>query len=456
MTIKNPFGSHYADLTLPEHTHIVSMGATEALSNPKAAIREALEHPIASDAFKAIAQKHYKGPDSTATIVISDNTRPVPYTGEQGILWPLIEVLLALGYQAANITVLIGTGTHRAVTQQEIAQMLDPLVLASGVKIVNHDCRDLEVLVRLGTTKRGTEILLNKMYVEADLKIATGLVETHFMAGVSGGRKAICPGIIGEMGTYVFHSVPLMADPNSRDLHLENNPVHEESLEVALKAGVDFLLNVTLDHQFRVTGVFAGDLIKAHEAAVAHVKKSVHVPSEQADIVITHAGFVGINHYQCAKAAVGSLGILKEGGHLILLAHTSDSDNKVGSLNYRTVLSLLKLIGKDAFMQLIKSKDWTFIPDQWQVQMWAKVFERIDQDNMVFYCPNMEEYLWPLLPGLDGRPLATAGPTCYATVVTKALAAIAQQEGKALDELSIVWIEDGPYVIPYAVEDKNQ
>jgi nickel-dependent lactate racemase len=453
MEIANPFGAKYAALNLPDHTRIVAMAHPERVTDARNAIADALRHPIASPALATIARQKATtrfGKAPTATIVVSDNTRPVPYKGDEGILLPIIEVLVREGYRPADITVLIATGTHRAMSATEIERMLDAAVLSSGVRIVNHDCHDEANLVHLGATRRGTEINLNRLYVEADLKIATGLVESHFMAGASGGRKAICPGIIGEKGTYVFHSAPLMADRNARDLNLTDNPVHEESVEVATKAGIDFLVNVTVDSQFHVTGIFAGDFVKAHEAAVGHLKKSVQVKAEASDIVVTHAGFVGINHYQCAKCGVASLGILKKGGYLVMIADTTDAANPVGSINYRTTLALLKLVGGEAFLRLISSPDWTFIPEQWQVQQWAKVFERIPQDHLIFYAPQMDAVWWPGLPGLDGRAYLEggAGPDAHAKVVSGALDAIAARAGKPLDQLSITYINDGPYVIP--------
>jgi len=456
MKIRNPFGNTYTDLVVPDHVKTVAMNPPNRISDAKQVIAQALAHPIASRSFIEIAKEKLalRPSDAQAVILVSDNTRPVPYKGEEGILLPLVEALLDCGYAADHILVLIATGTHRDMTKSEIADMIDPKVFELGITIINHNCHDAKNLVSLGKTRRGTEIELNRFYVEADLKIATGLVESHFMAGASGGRKAVCPGIISEKGTYVFHSAVLMADPNARDLNLEGNPVHLESLEVAQTVGVDFLVNVTVDHEFHVTGVFAGDLVKAHEAAVEHLKKSVQVESSAADVVITHGGFVGINHYQCAKCGVASLGILKKNGYLIMIADTKDMANPVGSLNYRTTLALLKLVGGQAFLRLITSDDWTFIPEQWQVQQWAKVFDRIPQDHLLFYSPKMDAWWWPGLPGSDARQFLSLedqknpSSDCFTKVVSGALQAISEKEHRSIDELSIAWIQDGPYVVP--------
>ena len=460
MKVTNPLGRHYDDLILPDHTFSINMQAPKTLNNVSQAILDSFENPIASKSLKAIAQeKLSKNPQAKAAIIISDNTRPVPYKGEEGILLPILETLFSIGYTKENIIILIATGTHRAMSKAEIAKMIDERVFQTGVRIVNHDCKDESNLVYLGDSSRGTRIMVNKLYVEADLKIATGLVESHFMAGASGGRKAVCPGLIGENSTFVFHGVPLMADPASRDLVIKGNPVHEESLEIAKFVGVDFLVNVTLDHAFHITGVFSGDLDKAHLAAVAKISETVKAPSPKAaDVVITHGGFVGINHYQLAKCAVASLGVLKKGGYLVIIADTTDEKHVIGGINYITTLALIKLQGAKGFLKAIGSPDWTFLPEQWQVQMWAKVFDRIEQDHMLLYSPSLDEIWWPGLPGVNGKhflPEAdqkNPGSDCFTKMVQGAIKHIEEQTKKNAEDLSIVYISDGPYVIPYTEE----
>ncbi|MHC1692726.1 MAG: lactate racemase domain-containing protein [Sphaerochaetaceae bacterium] len=464
MDIANPFGKAYSALELPHNTYVVHMEEPDLVADPAKAIAEALEHPIASRPLSVIAReklvqrKAKDGQWATAIVVVSDNTRPVPYTGEEGLLLPIVSTLLETGFRIQDILILIATGTHRAMTSQEITRMIDQRILDMGITVVNHDCHDQSMLTYLGNTQRGTEVHIDTRYVQADLKIATGLVESHFMAGASGGRKAICPGLIGEKSTFVFHGAALMADAKSCNLSFEENPVHAEAVEVACMAGIDFLVNVTLDHAFHTTGIFTGDFIKAHEAAVAHIAKSVRVVCPASDVVVTHGGFVGINHYQIAKCAVASLGILKKDGYLVIIADTTDTSHVVGGINYRTTLALLKLVGAKAFLQLITSPDWTFIPEQWQVQQWAKVFERIPQDHLLFYSPTMDEIWWPGLPGLNIRNLlpkeeqAIPSRDCFRLAIKGALDSIAQRSGHKLEELSISWVDDGPYVVPVTQE----
>ena len=457
MLAANPFGPSFGDLQIPDHTHIAHMEGASPMANPGKAILESLTAPIASDSLKNIAKaKKAANASAKAVIVVSDNTRPVPYKGEEGILMPVIDTLMDTGFKADEITVLIATGMHRPMAEGEIRSMLDSRVFDLGIKVVNHEPRNEERLSFIGTTKRGTKVMIDSVYTGADLKIATGLVESHFMAGASGGRKAICPGIIGEDSTFIFHGPALMDDENSRDLVIEGNPVHEESLEVAKMAGVDFIVNVTLDHSFHVTGVFSGDLEKAHLAAVEHIRKDVEVAIPyQADVVITHAGFVGINHYQAAKCGVASLGALKKDGYLITIANCTDQGNVIGSANYRTALALLHLDGPEKFNKLLRSPDWVFLPEQWQVQEWAKVFRRIPENHYYFFAPQIPHREFDLLPGIDIRTLGNedeSDKNVYSRMVELAISDIEKRTGKKREDMKIIYIADGPYEIPVVKE----
>ncbi len=453
------FASGLVEITLPEQCHVLAMKSPPRLANVAAAVQDALANPMGTASLAEITrQKLRQNPAATAVIVVSDCTRPVPYKGEEQILWPVVAVLLEEGIPPERITILVTTGTHRAMSQAELETMLDARVFEAGVSVVNHNCRDPENLVYLGTTSRGTRVQINRLYYQADLKILTGLVESHFMAGASGGRKAICPGLVGEESTQIFHGAAFLASPHARDLVLEGNPCHEEALEVAKMAGADFIINVTVDHEFAITGVYDGDLEQAHEAAVERIKNTVSIPIEQEyDLVISHAGFVGINHYQAAKVGVASLPALKPGGRLVVVADNTDVD-PVGSLNYKTVLRLLKLMGSEKFNRLLLSPDWTFIPDQWQVQMWARVFAKIPPENFVHYAPQFTKEHYGIIPGVDGsaflkRPSKQgAGVESIGEVLASALARFkAPLEAEGRQDVTLAFLADGPYGIPVRV-----
>ncbi len=450
------FGTESVKLNLPDFTDIFTMSTPEPLRNPVLAIEKALMNSIGSPGLDTIIQeKLAQKPDARAVVVISDNTRPVPYRGEEGILWPIIEKLLHHGFTNNRILILVANGTHRSLTESELRAMIDPRIFEADIPIENHDCQDTANLIYLGETRRGSRIFLNRHYVEADLKILTGLVESHFMAGVSGGRKSVCPGLIGEEGTHIFHGAAMLASSNASDLILEGNPCHEEALEFSRRAGVDYIINVTLDEQFNLTGVFAGELEAAHRSAVERLKEYVVLPvQKEYDIIITHAGFVGINHYQAAKAGVAASRMLKQGGRLIMVANNTDVD-PIGSLRYRTMLQLFKLIGTERFQQLIMSRDWTFIPDQWQVQMWAKLYAKISPEHFVYYSLGLQPADYVILPSVDGnrflpekmryRGMIDSIPQVIEGALRQALDELCQQR---IEHPNIAFLSNGPYGIP--------
>ncbi len=481
MKIEIPFESGPVEAELPEGTNILRMGRHAPPTDPGAAVRAALAAPIGSDPLIAIARRKLR-PGARACIVVSDKTRPVPYRGPGGLLLPIVETLHSAGYASRDITILVACGMHTGMSREELVRMLGPEPFDMGIEIVNHDCKDEDCLVHIGRTLRGTEALVNRRYIEADLKILTGLVESHFMAGASGGRKSICPGLLGEEGTRVFHGAELMSHQNTADLVLQGNPVHEEALAVAKLAGADFIANVIVNSDFRMTDIFCGELEAAHGAAVARLRDLVGIPvDEPYDLVVTHGGFVAQNHYQAAKAAVASLGALATlradsvgsaggaqgaggarradgaDGGIILVADNRDSE-PVGSDRYRCVLSLLKTIGPYALDRVLASPDWNFIPDQWEVQMWAKVFKRVKMDDFVYFAPQLGPADRRIIPGVDGRGLlapGARGDPCaeVAEVVRKAVSRFLARRGMTESDVAsgrvrVAWLADGPYGIP--------
>jgi lactate racemase len=394
-----PLTSTAVELELPAGTVVLEPGHVEPLADAEETIARALAHPIGTPPFsELVRQKLADRANASAVIVVSDSTRPVPYRGESGILWPLVDGLLAGGFRRENVSVLVASGTHRRMSDAEIWEMLDDRVERTGVAIRRHDAFDQSVLAHLGVTNAGTEITIDKGYLESDFRILTGLVESHFMAGASGGRKSICPGLLGIDSIRQFHGPEILADPRSTDLATYGNPCHELSLEVARMAPADFILNVTAQEDGTVVGVFAGDMEMAHEAAVKHLRSFAGIPvSEHYDVVVTHAGKVGVNHYQAAKAASAAARVVKPGGRVILVADTVDPD-PVGGDYYRALLTLLKGIGSAAFDDLIRSAAWKFVPDQWEVQMWARFFERVPPANFFYFSPQTALFEYERLP----------------------------------------------------------
>lgn len=436
-------------LRIPDSTDILSMGKMELLSHPEEKIRQALKNPMGSIPLrKLVSQKLESKPEAKAAVVISDNTRPVPYSGNSGILFPVVEEMIKAGLRSSQIHLLVATGTHRPMRGEELRKMLDPRIFALGLQVVHHDSRSKDDLILVGKTELGGEIFINRHYVESDIKILTGLVESHFMAGASGGRKSICPGLMGEASTHLLHSGPVLSSPQATDLILEGNPVHEEALRVARMVGCDFIVNATLDSKYRLTGVFAGDMEKAHLAAVEKLKSYAAISVHKTyDIVLSHTGYVGVNHYQAAKGAVICAPLLKKGGICLLAAHHTDPD-PIGGSNYKKMMRLLSERGAKKFVEMIVDPSWTFVPEQWEAQMWARLFLKIPAKNLIYCTLEIPENSFSWLPETDARTLSPKASSLQELVEDSLDLAVKNLGRRSGKETQVAFLSDGPYGIP--------
>ena len=220
-----------------------------------------------------------------------------------------------------------------------------------------------------GRTERGTEIWLDRGFVGADLKVVTGLIEPHLMAGFSGGRKAVAPGCAGVEMMRSLHGAAMLESPLGPGI-LDGNPFHAELLDVARRVGVDFLCDVAIDRHRRLTGVFAGDLERAHAAGVRFVEQHVRADLERpADVVIASAGGFPLDdtYYQSIKGMVAALNIVRRGGTIILAAAITEG---IGSAEFQRLLGETR--GNDDFMARV-TRPGFFAIDQWMVQHLCQV-----------------------------------------------------------------------------------
>lgn len=455
MIVKIEYGPGFVQLPTSYDIEVKGMPNPPAPVDLTLELAKQLQHPVKAKSLLEIAkEKKARNFAAHAVIVVSDNTRPVPYYGKQGLIYPVIQILHRAGFADEKITILIGAGSHRNMDPTEVEDMIGLHAMGmNGVHVVNHEYDTEEMLASIGTTNKGSHAQVNKLYHEADLKIVTGLVESHFMAGASGGRKGICPGIVGKETLKLFHGPKFLSSHYAADLILDGNPLHEEALEIAEMAGCDFLINVTIDDQKRTTGVFAGDLKAAHEAAVEKIKSYVTVPmSGLSDIIIIPAGFVGINHYQTAKAAIEASRAVKPGGKIIVVAHNTDQD-PIGGEGYKEALKLLKDHGPGGFMELIRSPGWQMVQEQWQVQMWCKVFEILKHTHNLYYCAlEIPASDYGDLPGIAGIEFLNSEEQALPKV--EAMELMVQRvmshatDTSAIDNPTICLLKDGPYGVP--------
>jgi nickel-dependent lactate racemase len=389
------------------------------LPDAEAAIADALRRPIASPSLADLARGR-----RNACILVCDITRPVP---NRLLLPPILRTLEEQGIVRRDILLLVATGLHRPNEGAELAEMLGPEIVAQ-YRVENHHGKVLEEHDYLGETASSVPVYLDRRYVRADLKITTGLIEPHLMAGYSGGRKVICPGIAALETVKVWHGPRFLEHPRADCGILDGNPVHEENTRIAQLAGCDLIVNVCLDGQRGITWVGAGDMIKAWEEGVRFLEGVVKVPvREPVDIVVTScAGYpLDTTWYQAVKGLIGALPIVKRGGTIILAASLSEG---LGSPEFQRLIADnpdLKL-----FKQRILGKDY-FIMDQWQLEELAKVVERCRVKVVS-----------------DGLPAETL-LRCHvqpAATVEQAVAECLREYGP---NAKVAVIPKGPYVLPY-------
>jgi nickel-dependent lactate racemase len=420
------------------------------LADPASAIAQALRAPRGTPPLAQVvaAARPGKAPGhTTAVVVVSDITRPdVPYTGPASILHPVLHTLEAQGLLPEHITILVATGTHRASTPAEKISMFGADVV-QRYPILDHCATDTSTLRFVARTATGTDVYINTHYLDADVKILTGEIKPHFMAGFSGGRKAICPGLANLATLQKFHSPQFLEHPCATNLVLAGNPCHQEATEVAERVGADFLINVTMNEEKQLTGVYAGHWRLAFEQATASLAEAVSVPvSEPYEVLITIDST--INHYQAAKAAVGALPILSDGGTLVQIANSSDG---IGAAEYIHELDLLCSLPSHRDYVAALYQRAVVQKDQWEVEMWCKVLEKVGGPGGLIYCttgisPGDLEKL-PLTSGYTytGESYLTPMAQC---AVQRALAAWQQRLGH-LPRVGV--IRDGAHAVPVLV-----
>lgn len=423
MRIALNYGKDGLAIDLPDNldVQVIRKPAMPVLPRPEDAVRSALASPIKASPLAELA----KGKRS-ACILICDITRPVP---NHLFVRPMIETLLDAGMPASGITVLVATGLHRPNEGRELAELIgDPWVQAN-VTVANHFARDDAAHIDLGVTPtRGTPVKLDHRLVAADLKIATGLVEPHFMAGYSGGRKVIAPGVAHKDTITTFHSARFMADPAAANCILDANPLHEEQLEIVKMLGGAYALNTVIDEERRLSFVNFGEIIESHLEAVANVRRFAEVSVERKfkTIVTTAAGYpLDKTYYQTVKGMVGPIDILEPGGDLIIASACSEG---MGSQEF--VASQQRLIkqGPDDFFQSISKKRFADI-DEWQSQMQLK--------------PMRAGTVHLYTEGLSASDRALTG-----VASTDSIPAAIKASVRASGDRRIAVIPEGPYVVP--------
>lgn len=360
MKVNLAYGRGHLIVDLPDDTTVIEPRPLPGLPDERAALLDALEHPIGSQPLR-----EWVRPGQKVCLLFTDLTRATP--NHRLIPW-LLDYLSFLPPQ--DITLLNQTGTHRPNTRSELEQMLTPEVVAR-YRVINHECENDAELVQVGTMHDGSPALLNRYAVEADVRIATGFIEPHLFAGFSGGPKALLPGVAGLLTVMSNHSAAHINHPNATFGILDGNPLWEEIRDVALQVGPTFLVNVALNTRRQITGVFAGDLIKAHRVGCDFVKASAMRRCDAPfDIVVTtNSGYpLDLNLYQGVKGMAAGARILKPGGLLILAAECCEGVPPGSPCDQL----LRSARGPEHILEML-AQPGISRPEQWQPQVQALV-----------------------------------------------------------------------------------
>jgi nickel-dependent lactate racemase len=359
MNVALKYGTAGLRLALPETPGFQGVLApTEpgVVPAPGNAVAKALAEPIGGRPLAELARGR-----KSACIVVSDVTRPVP---NPVLLPPILAILSDAGIPRERTVILIATGMHRPSSAEEIVRLVGPEV-ARDHRVVDHDSRRRSDMVEVGKIGGRVPALVNRAYVEADLKILTGFIEPHMWAGYSGGRKSILPGICSIETLQYMHGPEMVAHPGCEYGLLDGNPFHEAGLDVMAMAGADFVVNVTLSTKKEITGVFCGHAVEAHAAGCAflarHCVKEVAEPLDF--IVTTNAGApLDCNLYQTVKGITGAAPAVKAGGDIVIASRCNEG---AGSAEYRNILEMVD--SPQEFLGRLMRKEF-FVPDQWCAQ----------------------------------------------------------------------------------------
>ena len=397
------FGRHGLHLKLPESSvpHIAPRWSVLAprwatpVNDPGAAIEQALDHPIAGASLEELARGR-----SSAAISVCDITRPSP---NHLTLPPLLERLQRAGIARESVTILIATGLHRPATEEEIAAIVGPEI-ASQYRVENHFARRQEDHRYLGATSRGTPAWIDRRFTDAGLRVTLGFIEQHLMAGFSGGRKLIAPGLAYQDTIRALHSPRFMRDARAVEGSIDHNPLHAELLEIAALAGHDFALDVVLAPGRRICGVFAGEPRASHAAGIEFVRDrtTAWIPALFDAAITSAAGYpLDLTFYQSVKGVTAAAHIVEPGGAILVLSECAEG---AGAEEFSRMLK--ESPSPAAFLEQIERAPVEV--DQWQLEKLALVFQN---HRVLFYVPGLpaefRAKLWG--PVFDSPEEAVAG-----------------------------------------------
>ncbi|MFH2093767.1 MAG: nickel-dependent lactate racemase [Pseudomonadota bacterium] len=422
MTIELLFGKHTIALNLPSdiNVRLIEKYPMPVVADDRKAIAQAFNTPINSPTLAELASGK-----KNACILICDITRPVP---NGLILEPLVETLIHAGMDKENITIMVATGLHRPNEGPELKELIGSDTIFHSIRIENHFARDQKAHADLGHTSRGIPISIDKRFLKADLRIVTGLVEPHFMAGYSGGRKVVAPGVAGQDTILNFHMAHILENEKAGNCILEGNPLHQAQLEIIRAIGDIYAVNVVIDDKRQLGKVTFGAIEPSHLEAVRFLKQygEIDVDKKFRTIVTSAGGYpLDKTYYQTIKGMVSPMDILEPGGTIIIASECSEG---MGSPEFISAQKMLYNQGPKTFMKTLYGRKKARI-DEWQTQMLLKPLCR---GSIKLYAPHLTD--------------DQLQQTCVDSISCLEDAIIASV--KAQNSKDVAVIPEGPYVVP--------
>jgi len=425
MRIKLAFGREGLEIDIPNgaNTTLIEPLYVAGLENEAEAVRAALATPIGTPPLTELVSAK-----DTVAIVFSDITRPMP---NDRVLPVLLDELNKAGVPDDAIVLINGLASHRMQTDEELERMLGAGI-CRRYRVIQHDAWDDANLVPVTHNRAGRMVRINRFYMEASVRILTGFIEPHFFAGFSGGPKAVLPAIADLESIMDNHNAVMIADPKATWANTQGNPIWEEMYAVASATRPTFLLNVTLNKEKAITGVFAGALDAAHAAGTEFVRRKAMQPVKAPfDVLITsNSGYpLDLNLYQAVKGMSAAAQVVREGGDIIIAAECWDGIPTHGQ--YARLLREAETY--ESLYQMIMTPGFRSA-DQWQAQIQAKI--------------QMKARVHVYASGLSQQELREA-MVIPCQSIEQTLAEILAKNPQA----SIGVLPEGPQTVPYLSED---
>jgi nickel-dependent lactate racemase len=418
MRVTLQYGTHGLPVTIPaRNVTVLAPRFVPGVPDEAAAFLEAVRSPLESAPLGACVRA-----GDRVAIVIPDVTRPLP--SDRLLPWVLREI----GHvPRERITIVIGTGSHRATTPAEIRAMVGDAV-AAGYRIVNHDAFDSTTLALAGTGEDGHPVFMNREYVEADRRIVLGFIEPHFMAGFSGGCKGIFPAVADIASIMRYHDARMIGHPGTTWGRLDGNPTQARIRHDGALLPVDFCVNVTLNRQRAITGLFCGNVIAAHDAGCAFSRETSMVACDTRVplVVTTNSGYpLDQNLYQAVKGMSAAAQIVSDSGYILAAARCNDGFPEHG--NFKRLL--FDHDSAESLLNTITAPGFSLF-DQWEAQLLAGV-------------------LLKARVGLYSELPADEVQRAHMEPVEDVEAALAAEVRRLGSDAPVVVLPEGPMTIPY-------